>query len=84
MMTDDLKIDVVSNNDNQTIWKSFCLTADKSAIQYFTTIGIICGIMGFSIYKLSTNESCEAQTAYMGLLTMMIGLVAPAPAFKKK
>ena len=83
-MTDDVKIEVVPANDSPTVWRSMCLTMDKNAVQYFTTIGIITGIMGFSIYKLSTNESCESQTAYMGLLTMMIGLVAPAPQFKKK
>ena len=82
-MTDDVKIDVVPANDSPTVWRSMCLTMDKNAVQYFTTIGIITGIMGFSIYKLSTNESCESQTAYMRLLTMMIGLVAPAPQFKK-
>jgi hypothetical protein len=82
-MTDDVKIEVVPANDSPTVWRSMCLTMDKNAVQYFTTIGIITGIMGFSIYKLSTNESCESQTAYMGLLTMMIGLVAPAPQFKK-
>jgi len=82
-MTDDVKIEVVPNNDTPTMWRSACVLMDKNAVQYFTTIGIITGIMGFSIYKLSTNESCESQTAYMGLLTMMIGLVAPAPQFKK-
>jgi hypothetical protein len=82
-MTDDVKIEVVPANDSPTMWRSACVLMDKNAVQYFTTIGIITGIMGFSIYKLSTNESCESQTAYMGLLTMMIGLVAPAPQFKK-
>ena len=89
-MTDDVKMNVVpaassgSNDNSPNIWKSCCgLELDKNAIQYFTTIAIISGIMGFAIYKLSTNESCESQTAYMGLLTMMIGLVAPAPQFKK-
>ena len=82
-MTDDVKIEVVPANDSPTVWRSMCLTMDKNAVQHFMTIGIITGIMGFSIYKLSTNESCESQTAYMGLLTMMIGLVAPAPQFKK-
>jgi hypothetical protein len=82
-MTDDVKIEVVPANDSPTMWRSACVLMDKNAVQYFTTIGIITGIMGFSIYKLSTNDSCESQTAYMGLLTMMIGLVAPAPQFKK-
>ena len=83
-MTDDVKIEVENKNTEDTTWRSMCLTMDKNAVQYFTTISIITGIMGFSIYKLSTDETCAGQTAYMGLLTMMIGLVAPSPAFNKK
>ena len=84
MMTDDVKIDVVPTNDSTTMWRSCCgLKLDKNAVQYFTTIGIITGIMAFAIYKLSTNESCENQTAYMGLLTLLLGILAPSPAFKK-
>ena len=82
-MTDDVKIEVVPANDSPTVWRSMCLTMDKNAVQYFTTIGIITGIMGFSIYKLSTNESCESQTAYMGLLTLLLGILSPSPVFKK-
>ena len=55
-MTDDVKIDVVPTNESPTVWRSMCLTMDKHAVQYFTTIGIISGITGFSIYKLTSNE----------------------------
>ena len=82
-MTDDVKIEVGPNNDTPTMWRSACVLMDKNAVQYFTTIGIITGIMGFSIYKLSTNESCESQTAYMGLLTLLLGILSPSPVFKK-
>ena len=83
-MTDDIKIEVENKNTEDTTWRSMCITADKNAIQYFTQITIITGIMSFSIYKLTTNETCEAQQAYMGLLTMLIGLVLPSPVFNKK
>ena len=82
-MTDDVKIDVVPADNSPTVWKSMCLTMDRNATVYFTQIIIICGIMTFAIYKLSTNESAESQTIYMGLLTMMIGLALPNPVFKK-
>ncbi len=66
-------------------WKSCCgLELDQHAVVYFTTVGIISGIMIFAIYKLTTNESCEVQTVYMSLLTMLIGILAPNPQFKKK
>jgi hypothetical protein len=83
-MTDDVKVEVVSSDSSPTMWRSMCLTMDKNAVQYFTTIGIITGIMGFAIYKLSTNESCESQTAYMGLLTLLLGILSPSPVFKSK
>ena len=83
-MTDDVKIEVENKNPEDTTWRSMCITADKNVIQYFTQITIITGIMSFSIYKLTTNETCEAQQAYMGLLTMLIGLVLPSPVFNKK
>ena len=73
----------LENKAIDNTWRSMCITADKNAVQYFTTICIITGIMGFSVYKLITDETCVGQTAYMGLLTMMIGLVGPSPAFKK-
>ena len=83
MMTDDVKMEVISADNSPTMWRSMCLTMDKNVVQYFTTIIIICGIMAFAIYKLSTNESCENQTAYMGLLTLLLGILAPSPAFRK-
>ena len=83
-MTDDVKIDVVPTDNSPTVWRSMCPTMDRNATVYFTQIGIITGIMAFAIYKLTTNETCEAQQAYMGLLTILIGLVLPSPVFNKK
>ena len=82
-MTDDVKIEVVPADNSDNTWKSCCYEMNKNAVQYFTTIAIICGIMGFCIYKLSTDESCAGQTAYMGLLTLLLGILSPSPAFKK-
>ena len=77
------KIDIEQKQQENT-WRSCCYDLNKNAVQYFTTISIIVGIMVFCIYKLSTNESCENQTAYMGLLTLLLGILAPSPVFKKK
>ena len=72
----------IENNEQEKTWKSCCgLQAHSEPIQYFTTIAIISGIMVFCIYKLNTNESCESTTAYMGLLTLLLGLVSPSPVF---
>jgi hypothetical protein len=69
-------------NDNE--WKSCCgKSIDSRAVVYFTQIGIISGIMLFNIYQLTTLESCESQSVYIGLLTMLIGVLCPNPKFVK-
>ena len=84
-MTDDVKIEVVPSNESPTMWKSCCgLELDKNAVVYFTQIGIICGIMSFAIYKLSTDKSCEVQTTYLALLSSLTGYILPSPIFKSK
>ena len=81
------KIEIIEMERKQpdNIWKSCCgLELDKNAVQYFTTIGIICAIMSFAIYKLCIDESGANQTAYMGLLTLLLGILSPSPMFKNK
>ena len=68
------------NQDNT--WKSCCLLMDRRAVQYFTQVTVISGVMVFCIYELATNATCEAQTAYTGLLTLLIGVLVPSPKFK--
>ena len=70
------------NNEFENTWKSMCLVMDRRAVQYFTQIAIIVGVMCFCIYKLITDPSCEAQQAYTGLLTLAMGVVVPSPKFK--
>jgi hypothetical protein len=77
------KFDVEAVRANNE-WHSCCLVLDRRAIQYFTQIAIICGIMIFTIYQLCTIESCESQSVYIGLLTMLIGVLVPSPKFSNK
>ena len=76
---------IMEEKEQENTWKSCCgLSAHSAPVQYFTTIFIISGIMAFCIYKLCINLTCESQTAYMGLLTLLLGILAPSPVFKKK
>jgi len=54
---------------------------DRRAIQYFTQLGIISSVMAFSIFQLNRLDSCEGQQAYLGLLTLLIGVLIPNPKF---
>ena len=65
-------------------WKSCCMILDRRAVQYFTQITVIGGTMAFSIAQLYRNDSCEGQQAYLGLLTMLIGILIPSPKFNDK
>jgi hypothetical protein len=75
------RIEMEDKKINNT-WESCCLTLDRRAVQYFTQHIIIVGIMGFSIVMLLSNGTCEGQQAYLGLLTLLIGLIIPNPKFK--
>jgi len=68
--------------ENENMWKSLCMVMDRRAVQYFTQISIIGSVMVFCIFKLTTDTSCVAQQAYTGLLTLLIGILAPSPKFK--
>ena len=60
-------------------WKSCCITMDKRALQYFSQIIIIGGIMIFNIAQLIRLEDCNSQVPYMSLLTFLIGILIPNP-----
>jgi hypothetical protein len=68
----------------QNTWQSCCLTLDKRATQYFSQLTIIVLILLFCIYQLLTLQDCEPQQAYLGLLTLLIGLVIPTPQMNSK
>ena len=71
-----------SYNQDKT-WKSCCLTCDRRAVPFFTRAFITLFVMAFCMYQLVTNDSCEAQTGYTGLLTLLLGLIVPAPNIKR-
>jgi hypothetical protein len=74
----------IQDQKNNNEWKSCCgRIVDKRAIQYFTQITIISITMIFSFYQLITVENCEAQHVYIGLLTMLLGVLIPNPKFNK-
>ena len=35
-------------------------------------------------FRIEDDETCEAQQAYLGLLTMLIGILIPSPKFNDK
>jgi len=74
----------IEDDKYKDTWKSCCIILDRRAVMYFTQITIMAGTMVFSIAQLYRNETCEAQQAYLGLLTMLIGILIPSPKFNDK
>ena len=71
------------DHDLHGVWRSCCLEVDARALQFFTQMLLLACVMAFCVYQLVTNQSCEAQTGYMGLLTLLIGIIVPAPNLAK-
>lgn len=52
---------------------------DSRLLKYLITVFTILILMAFCIVMLIKNESCESQQAYLGLLTLLIGVMMPNP-----
>ena len=65
------------NHDNT--YRSFCLTCDKRALNYFTQAIFSGSIIAFCIAMLSTNTDCATFSRYSPLLTFVIGIWVPNP-----
>lgn len=74
----------VEDERMKNVWESLCLKMDRRAVQYFCQIIIIASTMIFASYQLVALPDCDAQQAYLGLLTLLIGLLLPNPKFHQK
>jgi len=64
-------------------WKSCCLKMDKNAVKFFTQLAISMCIIGLCIAQLVRLKDCGSQHAYIGLLTLVIGIWLPSPSMTK-
>jgi hypothetical protein len=62
------------------VWHS-CLgcDTDRDLTVYIVQMGIIVMLMVFCTYQLIHITECSSQQSYLGLLTLMIGIVCPNP-----
>ena len=73
----NIKIDI--KNEDETNWKSCCLTVDKFAVKYFVQVIILSSLILFSATMLVVDKDCNSQRNYSGLLMMCLGIVIPQP-----
>ena len=67
---------------NEFLWRSCCLTLDKRATIFFSQLSISLIIIAFCLYQLVHLIDCEPQQAYIGLLTLILGVWLPQPNMK--
>jgi hypothetical protein len=60
-------------------WSSCCFNSDRRAVVYFSQLGISLITISFCIYQLTHLNSCEAQSLYSGILTVIVGTWLPQP-----
>jgi len=68
---------------NQYVWKSCCFNLDKRVVIFSSQFVITLMIISFSLYQLSTDNSCEHQQFYSSLITMLVGVYLPSPRLHK-
>ena len=61
-------------------WQSCCLTVDRRAVQYFTTLGVSTVIITLCVVKLSGELPCPEQNGWIALLTFVIGVYIKSPS----
>ena len=64
---------------HETTWRSCCLTVDKRALLYFGQMGVGILIIAFCISMLIMDDSCNSFARYSPLLTLVVGIMLPAP-----
>ena len=74
---------VMEEKEQENTWRSCCYDCNKNAVQFFVQVGIIFFVICFAVFKLISDTSEGSQTIYMSLLTLCIGVISPAPTFKK-
>jgi hypothetical protein len=76
----NIQIDEKKYNDS---WHACCCKIDRRCLQFGVQLGIIFIVIIFCVFKLSQDLSCEEQSTYLGLLTMVLGVCLPQPKLKE-
>ena len=67
------------NNTNEKHWDSCCLTLDRQATIFFSQLSIALITISFCVYQLSISDSCERDSLYSGILSLVLGVYLPSP-----
>ena len=73
----------VDDKRRENEWTSCCVRMDKRAVRFFTQLCISICIISLYIAQLIRLNDCGSQHAYIGLLTLIIGIWLPSPSMNK-
>jgi hypothetical protein len=69
--------------DHDNRWRSCCgMVLDRRLVMYSTQMTMIGLTMMFCVRQLTILDTCNDQQSYIGLLTLLLGLVIPSPSTK--
>jgi hypothetical protein len=84
--TEQRQINVIVDREEtdvvRTQWDSCCMRLDREATIYFSQLSIALITIGFCIFQLSVSETCERDSLYSGVLTLVVGVYLPQPAMR--
>ena len=72
------------NDEDDGTWKSCCIKSDQDAVVYFSQLTIALIVMIFCLYMLLHSDSCERDSLYSGVLSLILGCYLPTPSMRKK
>jgi hypothetical protein len=73
----------IAQHEIEDIWESCCFKLDRRSVEFFSRLTIILLSLIFCFERLTKLEQCDAQP-YLGLLTLLIGIIIPSPTIQKK
>ena len=77
-----MNIEEGKNKQDAREWKSCCLVIDKHATIFFSQLSIAIVTVVFCIVQLSLSKTCERDSLYSGMLTLVLGVYLPTPRLK--
>lgn len=80
-LKNEMKIEIEREKYDNT-WDSCCFSLDKRATLFFSQLFISITVIIFCIYQLLNSSSCETDTLYSGILTLILGVYLPQPKIK--
>lgn len=70
----NVEIDEAKQEEENTVWKSFCFLVDKNALVFITQSVVIIITLIFSFYALYESEGdCSKSSPYFSLISFLVG-----------